>query len=193
MDDIRSPRVSLLPVSSNIVYMTRKFYVIVPIILSRILYLLFRRHQIQFGIACRANSNSVTTFPFCVVFNYLVKSCAIIYKNYNNVDFFWNMNKDEFLHSFFFHSSLYALNNRKLTNHLALVSNLSGKHVSQKAEQAADLLYYQPYEVMDAVTKKGIPWEKIMDNVCGWSQSVSSITKYYFFVLFFLKHLSNCS
>ena len=166
--------------------MTRKFYVIVPIFPSRILYLLYRRHQIQFGIACRAKSNYVTTFPFCVVFNYSVKSCAIIYKNYNNVDlFFGNMNKDQFLH-IFFHSSLYALNNRKLTNHLALVSNLglAGRHISQKAEQAADLLYYQPRDVMDAVTRKGIPWEKIMDQVCGWSQSVSSITKYYFFVLF---------
>ena len=102
MDDIRSRRLSLLPVSSNIVHTTRKFHVIVPIILSRILYLLFRRHQIQFGIACRAYSNSVTMFPFCVVFNYLVKSCAIIYENWNNVNFFGNMNKDESLHIFSF-------------------------------------------------------------------------------------------
>ena len=63
---------------------------------------------------------------------------------------------------------------------------LAGKHTSQKAELAADLLYNQPRDVMDAVARKGIPWETIMDRVCGWSQAVSSITKCYFVVLFSL-------
>ena len=80
--------------------MTRKLFVLVPIILSRILYLLFRRPHIRFGIACTANSNSVTTFPFCVVFNNFVKSCATIYENNNNVEF-CNKKKDQFLDGIF--------------------------------------------------------------------------------------------
>ena len=61
-----------------------------------------------------------------------------------------------------------------------LMTQLVAKKVTERASAAADALFEEPDAVMEAVTKKGIPWERIMDQVCGWSQAVSSINKYYF-------------
>ena len=85
----------------------------------------------------------------------------------------------------------FSLSIRRLVNHMALLNELVGRRVPERADAAAETLYAVPSAVMEAVTKKGIPWERVMDNVCGWSQAVSSINKYYFVV--FLKHVSNSS
>ena len=60
----------------------KKLLVFVPVILSRIFYLLFRRTFYEFGIACRANSNSVTSFLF-VLFRIIPLTVMPQYTNGN--------------------------------------------------------------------------------------------------------------
>ena len=74
------------------------------------------------------------------------------------------------------HFSLFGLSHRQQEeqiDNLKLIM-VSEDRKDDAADNAEDLVLNRPGAVMTAIAKRGILWIKIMDNVCSWSQTVSS-------------------
>ena len=97
---------------------------------------------------------------------------------------------------FLCHFRLYRVSSRQLENHFNTLKMVMLHQESRNAESmerarvearaesamakaeatdtAAECLISNPGEVLETVTKRGIPWTKVMDNVCSWSTLAST-------------------